>query len=351
MAMTLWRLGRNLGEVFGVFGLFQPKKDGLFINFLNNNSANFDGLSDLEDRIKEIGPPKWPWAINSDLATQGKTIYERHTEQGGCVDCHGITTGKFRSLLQKTWATPIQNVGTDTRQYDILSRKNVNTGALQGAYIPGSAPLMSTDTAFNILKTSVIGSIIDHLLNIGGEASVAASPVPGAAAKLAFAPAHMNRTLPPALQELQSEFHSPTAIAASPENNQLKLQLQPSVQSQIQPQGQTWTTTTSPPQKGYYEARVLQGIWAAAPYLHNGSVPTLAELLKPAAERIKSFKIGPAYDTNNIGLAVEQTQFNAELATTDCSNLNSANSRCGHEFGTQLTPDEKKALLEYLKAL
>lgn len=40
-----------------------------------------------------------------------------------------------------------------------------------------------------------------------------------------------------------------------------------------------------------YESRVLQGIWAAAPYLHNGSVPTLEELLKPAAERVESFPV------------------------------------------------------------
>jgi hypothetical protein len=96
---------------------------------------------------------------------------------------------------------------------------------------------------------------------------------------------------------------------------------------------------------------VMQGIWAAAPYLHNGSVPTLAELLKPAAERVAKFKVGPAYDTENIGLAIEQTKFNYELATTDCSDRNSGNSRCGHEFGTSLPPDEKKALLAYLKTL
>jgi hypothetical protein len=36
---------------------------------------------------------------------------------------------------------------------------------------------------------------------------------------------------------------------------------------------------------------------------------------------------------------------------TDCSDLNSGNSRCGHEFGTQLMPDEKKALLEHLKTI
>jgi hypothetical protein len=80
----------------------------------------------------------------------------------------------------------------------------------------------------------------------------------------------------------------------------------------------------------------MQGIWAAAPYLHNGSVPTLAELLKPADQRVTAFKVGPAYDTVNVGLAVQlqQTQFNYTLTTTDCSDLNSGNSRCGHEFGT-----------------
>ncbi|MGH8511684.1 MAG: di-heme-cytochrome C peroxidase, partial [Gammaproteobacteria bacterium] len=91
---------------------------------------------------------------------------------------------------------------------------------------------------------------------------------------------------------------------------------------------------------------------AAAPYLHNGSVPTLAELLKPAAERIDSFEIGPAYDVVNIGLAAEQNRFvNDVLKTTDCSDRNSGNSRCGHEFGTQLSAGDKQALLEYLKTL
>src|SRR4029077_2173935 len=44
-------LARNLGEVFGVFGIFEPRREGLFINFLNNNSANFDGLGRLEELI------------------------------------------------------------------------------------------------------------------------------------------------------------------------------------------------------------------------------------------------------------------------------------------------------------
>jgi hypothetical protein len=75
------------------------------------------------------------------------------------------------------------------------------------------------------------------------------------------------------------------------------------------------------------------------------------ELLKPATERAKEFKVGSNYDTVNVGLAVEQTQFNYSYVTTDCSALNSGNSRCGHEYGTRLTAPEKKALLEYLKTL
>jgi hypothetical protein len=89
-----------------------------------------------------------------------------------------------------------------------------------------------------------------------------------------------------------------------------------------------------------YEARVLNGIWAAAPYLHNGSVPSLAELLKPPAERVSTFKVGPAYDIENVGLAKEQTKFgytyqaNADKSSGNCklrSCLRHGSQRVGQE--------------------
>ncbi len=105
-----------------------------------------------------------------------------------------------------------------------------------------------------------------------------------------------------------------------------------------------------------YESKVLQGIWATAPYLHNGSVPSLAELLKPPAQRVPSFQVGPAYDLDNIGLAKTQTKFGSYSyqTTADCGGDKrdaSGNSRCGHDFGTSLSDAEKRALLEYLKTL
>jgi hypothetical protein len=85
--------------------------------------------------------------------------------------------------------------------------------------------------------------------------------------------------------------------------------------------------------------------------LHNGSVPTLAELLKPSAQRPTKFSLGAKYDIDKIGLAETQDASSPPRTVTDCSELNSGNSRCGHEYGTTLSETDKKALLEYLKTL
>ena len=271
-------------------------------------------------------------------------IFERPKAAGGCAECHGILPGKVRFPLMQTWATPVENVGTDTREYDVLAW-TAKTGVLQGAFIPfATNPLKETDLAFNILATSVIGSIAEQTAR-GGASPVASALVataPGAQIQIAPGSIDLKLTrLPPALKDLPGAFHAPTL----PTPNLPDLSIQG-----IAIPGLT-IPAAPPPPKGSYEARVMQGIWATAPYLHNGSVPTLSELLKPAAARVKLFKVGSAYDTVNVGLAIEQTQFGATMTTTDCSNLNSGNSNCGHEFGTQLPDTEKKALLEYLKTL
>ncbi|OPH82686.1 di-heme-cytochrome C peroxidase [Nitrobacter vulgaris] len=337
-------LARNVGEVMGVFGNFQPTHDGLFIDFLNNNSVNFDGLQKLEDLAKKIGPPKWPWSVDTALAAKGKTIFERSAADGGCQECHGQKAGTERFPFQQTWATPIQNVGTDTREYDILGW-TAKSGVLKGAYIPfATKPLKETDLAFNILSTSVIGTIGEHVLSFSKGTSpralgVSAKPE---VAQGASEPVDATR-LPTVLQDLPGAFRFPDA-AATPETR-LRLDMDAGSSS-----SKTDAAAPTPP-KGAYESRVLYGIWAAAPYLHNGSVASLAELLKPASQRQQRFAIGPDYDVNNIGIALNQAQAGNVRETTGCDDLNSGNSRCGHEFGTSLPDADKKALLEYLKTL
>jgi len=98
---------------------------------------------------------------------------------------------------------------------------------------------------------------------------------------------------------------------------------------------------------GSFESRVLQGIWASAPYLHNGSVPTLEDLLKPANQRPANFQVGENFDTLKVGLSsVQPNRFGYMYNTNIVGNSNK-----GHEYGTQLTNKEKSALMEYLKIL
>jgi len=101
-----------------------------------------------------------------------------------------------------------------------------------------------------------------------------------------------------------------------------------------------------------YLARPLNGIWATAPYLHNGSVPTLYDLLHPD-QRPAKFAVGNReFDPVNVGYrgGLDATGPNVWIYDT----TQPGNSNIGHNgdaFGTSLPEDQKSALLEYLKKL
>ncbi|KJC46033.1 hypothetical protein UB31_20605 [Bradyrhizobium sp. LTSP849] len=97
-----------------------------------------------------------------------------------------------------------------------------------------------------------------------------------------------------------------------------------------------------------YRARPLNGIWATAPYLHNGSVPSLHDLLLPPEQRPKTFFVGNwEFDPVNVGYAMASETPGAFKFDTTVR----GNSNAGHIYGTDLTEDDRKALIEYLKTL
>ncbi|MGE3471143.1 MAG: cytochrome c [Vicinamibacterales bacterium] len=99
-----------------------------------------------------------------------------------------------------------------------------------------------------------------------------------------------------------------------------------------------------------YTATPLDGIWLTAPYLHNGSVPTLADLLAPDAERPTVFWRG--YDVvvaERVGFVSSGPE--AERLGTRYDVSEPGNANRGHRYGTTLTTEEKRALVEYLKTL
>ena len=103
-----------------------------------------------------------------------------------------------------------------------------------------------------------------------------------------------------------------------------------------------WRTT------GKYAARPLSAVWATAPYLHNGSVPTIYDLLLPAAERPKAFRFGHReYDPAKLGFQAAINSMPSFLFDTS----KAGNSNAGHEYGITLTDEQRFELIEYLKTL
>ncbi|HRH13636.1 MAG TPA: hypothetical protein PK225_04710 [Azonexus sp.] len=97
-----------------------------------------------------------------------------------------------------------------------------------------------------------------------------------------------------------------------------------------------------------YVAAFLDGIWLKAPYLHNGSVPTLRDLLEPAAKRPKVFWRGyDVYDQARVGFVTDTPE--ARRIGTRLDTAAKGGSNQGHEFGTTLSATEKDALVEFLK--
>lgn len=110
-----------------------------------------------------------------------------------------------------------------------------------------------------------------------------------------------------------------------------------------------WRFTSFQHEDGYV-ATELTGLWLKGPYLHNGSVPTLRDLLNPHDQRPKVFHRGhDLVDTDGGGFVSQGPE--AERYGWRYDTAVPGNDNAGHAFGTDLAPDEKAKLLAYLKTL
>jgi hypothetical protein len=110
-----------------------------------------------------------------------------------------------------------------------------------------------------------------------------------------------------------------------------------------------------PPAPRVYKAAPRDGVWATPPFMHNGSVPNLYEMLLPAKERTKKFYIGREFDPVKVGVDTSGTT--GFMFDTSAR----GNSNAGHSFengplgngiiGPLLTEAQRWALVEYLKSI
>jgi len=106
---------------------------------------------------------------------------------------------------------------------------------------------------------------------------------------------------------------------------------------------------------GGYKANPIEGMWTSPPFLHNGSVPSLYDLLGPAAERPTTFYVGREYDPLKVGIDTSGNSGNFLFDTRSVGNSNA-----GHSFedaplgngviGRRLSPEERWAIIEFVKS-
>lgn len=195
--------------------------------------------------IESVEAPKWPFAIDRDLAKEGEAVFNKT-----CAECHG-TYGEDPSYPERT--IPIAEIGTDPVRLRALTKEHLLW-------------------------------VKEGWLSRYGEDTVDVSP-------------------------------------------------------------------------GGYVAPPLDGIWASAPYFHNGSVPTLWHVLHPEKRPVVWKRTENGYDPTRVGLEAE-TRNDIPSALTRPSERRQyfdtrakGKSASGHDFPTGLNESEKRGVLEYLKTL
>jgi hypothetical protein len=337
-------LGRNTGEVIGVFGILdwssheksgfslsawitgQKEKDQQ-IDF--TSSIDLVNLQRIESHLKSLQSPVWPEKvlghIDKEKAARGQLIYAQY-----CQSCHEVVDRGNWDRVVIANMSEIDFIGTDkaTAQngvnYSGKSGNLVHTvQALDvgGVFIKEDAPVVQilTSATKGVIATpdadkNIIRRWLDRLYTLG----------------LSF----FDNTMPSTIK-----------------------------------MGNYKADTTSQPYNSLlaYKARSLNGIWATAPFLHNGSVPTLYDLLLPkdcpedvenAECRPDEFRVGSReFDPLKVGFRSDGYE-GFRYTTMRVGDMNS-----GHEYGAGKTPqmdgtqlpaldqNQRWDLIEYIKTL
>jgi hypothetical protein len=358
---------RNAGEALGVYALVNLSPDHP-PEKLFSSSVALENLVRIEAMLRGPDPfgrapkdfsglasPKWPshlfpnddaWKIKPDRVTKGRAIYAEI-----CAECHlgpandPVFDTQFPDKSfwsSKLWKQdpkggwvldevqkPAAHMGTDPAQANVLQTRQVQIPGfldLQPARDLGERwkcknlnTYSSTSMPFSIALMIVVDKVSQKWLKD-------------------------NDIKEPALSELWGQRSNCPNPDATPE-------------------------------KPLYRARPLNGVWATAPYLHNGSVPSLYWMLKPAAERPRQFCLGARdFDPRDVGFRVAgggdkscktgETMFRM---TESYGREINGNSVLGHSLeaaqgqdkhtykngviGRTLNDDERYELIEYLKTL
>ncbi|MEJ2755139.1 MAG: di-heme-cytochrome C peroxidase, partial [Gammaproteobacteria bacterium] len=287
-------ISRNGGEVLGVFG-----KANLYSSDEKRYSSTLliSELAALEKWLEELNPPAWDETLLGKIdytrAESGQALYKEY-----CVECHSVAPyamtdpkdNAFGKTFIKIGRVDYKDVGTDPLYIEGLLTRLVTTRATLDQK-------QSVEPALQFFLDSV-GAILTRAMddaNLSDEAKIALNGF----------------RFRPSVDGKPPEIYSPssfTDLKASP----------------------------------------IAGAWATAPYLHNGSVPTLYELLSPESERRRVFWTGSReLDLDRIGFVSDNAPGRFRFDTTLLGNHNT-----GHNYPAQgLDHEQRLDVIEYIKTL
>jgi len=309
------RLERNIVEALGVFGRINLTKTST-LNPGYRSTVNATNQWQLEENLVHVlKSPEWPQAIlgliDSAKANQGKSLFAQH-----CSACHALADRNNTAAI-RVKPVSLAEVGTDPAMTTMVACRTVDTGALAGSRQPPLTghKLEQTDFVTNLAASIGVGVIENWLLTRAQSGAIATTATTNTTPTTGPTKAtKATKTGAEILQNLPKPFRTTTVPAGT-------------CQASFE----------------VYKAGPLNGIWATAPYLHNGSVPNLYQLLLPAPQRSTNFKVGSrTFDSVNVGFDTEDGSFSFDTTLP-------GNSNAGHLYGTQLTEEERWQLVEYLK--
>ena len=401
-----------------------------------NSSLRIHDLTKIEHTLQRLSPPKWPSQIFGDIdqqkAAHGKQLFNQF-----CQECHGphpaskaqqVAAAPLKDSPLDQWLIEVitaKHIGTDStaadafmdRRYDI-SKTGVTNQEIADTLLPLLLRQMNRNVQFRL--TEVIRLRTDKGLNIGDlQNQFDQFPDPNLEQIPSYPEANYQSILTalssldnmPAIDSiteqpyqgyqcqlacqskqliwiLKSGHHNINSVANSFDVKSLtegvalnlvglllknKFYKDNDLNYQQQMEIQGFGTIDLPQQIRGYKPRPLAGVWATPPFLHNGSVPSIYEMLLPPVERTAEFYMGSReFDPINLGYLVK-TDENSDghgflLDTSIKGNWNKGHAFIADEkswsahredykknplpdgvIGPLLSDEQRYAIIEYLK--
>ncbi|HYT74144.1 MAG TPA: di-heme-cytochrome C peroxidase [Vicinamibacterales bacterium] len=363
-------MARNIGESMGTgakYALINMYGGPLPPDQRFRSSSIIENLSAIEQTLRKLQPPPWNESVLGPIdrakAERGKALFNQH-----CVACHGphiappalkMRNSPLKGTNQPEWIVKtlcIDDIGTDPNTaanfYD--ARIDLTKTGLTAADLRVVAR-----RSLEIWKQRQTAYLTGEIAQLQAQGTSGAAQVASLQQQLGGLDANIAQQLS---QIDPASLPAGSALSYLGTMIREKAYADRGYTAQQQAELDGFGSLDLPQVIPAYKPRPLAGMWATPPYLHNGSVPTIYDLLSPVAERPKTFRVGSReFDTVKVGLK-EQTSGYWVFDTSKDGNHNT-----GHEFnagykpwaegdppahgliGPYLPPEDRLAIIEHLK--